>query len=62
MTARAAVPQSTITRAIRAAYKAGSSVVEVRPDGSVVAYKAGEIALPKVDPPSDAATKWSDPR
>lgn len=60
MTARAVVRQAAITRAVRAVYAAGASVVEVRPDGSVLAYKAGDIVVPKVEPPRPSLSKYED--
>lgn len=62
MTTRAAVRQAAITRALKAGDRAGFRVAEVRPDGSVLLYKAGEIPVPKVDPAPRGPSKWDNVR
>jgi hypothetical protein len=61
MTARALIRQAAITRALKAADRAGFNAAEIRPDGTVLVFKAGEIERPKVEPNSFEA-KYGDPR
>lgn len=61
MTAPAAARQSAITRALKAADRAGFRTAEIRPDGSVLVFKTGEIEVPQVDPAPQGRTNWSEP-
>lgn len=58
MSARAAFRQSDMTRAIRAAEKAGLRVAGVRADGTVITYKDGESPLLAVEAPKLDRSKY----
>lgn len=60
MTAPAAVKQAALTRALKAADKAGFRVAELRPDGTVLVYKTGDIPVPRIEPGKADLSKYED--
>lgn len=57
MTARAAIRQSDLNRALKAADKAGCRI-KLLSDGSILFLKPGDIPEAEVDQPKDDAAKW----
>jgi hypothetical protein len=52
--------QAILSRAIKAAQKAGLRVTGIRPDGTLLVQNADQPLEPLRDPTADPPSKWDD--